>query len=50
MASFRPQVRANVIDIQRDRPQTGDRFLVDTNVWYWLTYSRSKDTTKTLVS
>jgi predicted nucleic acid-binding protein len=45
MASFRPQVRANVIDIQRDRPQTGDRFLVDTNVWYWLTYSRSKDTT-----
>jgi hypothetical protein len=46
MATFRPQVRANVVDIQADRPQVGDRFLVDTNVWYWLMYSRSKDTSR----
>jgi hypothetical protein len=44
MATFHPQVRANVVDIQTDRPQVSDRFLVDTNVWYWLTYSRSKQT------
>lgn len=31
-------VQADVIDITVDSPQTGDIFLVDTNVWYWLTY------------
>lgn len=31
-------VRADVFDIQVDSPQQGDIFLVDTNVWYWLTY------------
>ncbi|MHC5611951.1 MAG: PIN domain-containing protein [Nostoc sp.] len=31
-------VQADVIDITADSPQTGDIFLVDTNVWYWLTY------------
>jgi predicted nucleic acid-binding protein len=46
MATFHPQVQANVVDIQADRPQVGDRFLVDTNVWYWLTYSRSNQTSR----
>jgi predicted nucleic acid-binding protein len=46
MATFHPQVRANVVDIQTDRPQVGDRFLVDTNVLYWLTYSRSNQTSR----
>lgn len=31
-------VQADVIDIMTDSPQKGDIFLVDTNVWYWLTY------------
>lgn len=31
-------VQADVIDITSDTPQKGDIFLVDTNVWYWLTY------------
>ncbi len=31
-------VRAEVIDITTDTPKPGDAFLVDTNVWYWLTY------------
>lgn len=44
MANYQPIVRANVIDIQTDRPQKSDRFLMDTNALYWLTYSRSEDT------
>ncbi|MFM7426512.1 MAG: PIN domain-containing protein [Elainella sp.] len=32
------RVRAEVIDISADSPKPTDRFLVDTNVWYWLTY------------
>jgi len=31
-------IQAEVIDIRRDRPQINDRFLVDTNVWFWLLY------------
>lgn len=41
-----PTVRATVIDITSDQPKEGDRFLVDTQVWYWLTYSRSQNTTQ----
>jgi hypothetical protein len=33
-------VQAEVVDISADTPKTEDAFLVDTNVWYWLTYSR----------
>lgn len=31
-------VKADVVDITADTPKAGDVFLVDTNVWYWLTY------------
>lgn len=31
-------VRAAVVDIRQDTPKREDAFLVDTNVWYWLTY------------
>ncbi|MDF5718350.1 MAG: hypothetical protein PUP93_31910 [Rhizonema sp. NSF051] len=31
-------IKADVIDITVDSPKKGDIFLVDTNVWYWLTY------------
>ena len=41
-----PTVRATVINITSDQPKEGDRFLVDTQVWYWLTYSRSQNTTQ----
>lgn len=31
-------VQAEVVDITADTPKAEDAFLVDTNVWYWLTY------------
>lgn len=34
-------VKAEVVDIQIDRPKPTDCFLVDSNVLYWLTYTRS---------
>lgn len=34
-------VRASVIDIAKDTPRSTDVILVDTNVWYWFTYTRA---------
>lgn len=34
-------VRAQIVDIQADTPKDTDRFLVDTNAWYWLYYPRA---------
>ena len=34
-------VQAEVIDIQGDTPRDTDTFLVDSNVWYWMAYTRS---------
>lgn len=34
-------VQAMVTDIRSDTPKTGEQFLVDTNVWYWMTYTRA---------
>lgn len=34
-------IQAEVIDIQRDSPQNTDVFLIDSNVWYWMTYSNA---------
>lgn len=34
-------VLADVVDLRSDRPKAGETFLVDTNVWFWLTYSRA---------
>jgi len=34
-------VRANVVDIRRDTPRSDDAFLIDTNVWYCMFYSRA---------
>lgn len=39
--SARLVVRADVVDITRDTPQATDAFLVDTCVWYWMTYTRA---------
>jgi hypothetical protein len=37
-------VRAQIVDIRADTPNEADRFLVDTNAWYWLFYSRASQT------
>ncbi len=34
-------VQAEVIDIKTDTPQAEEIFFVDTNVWYWQTYTRA---------
>jgi predicted nucleic acid-binding protein len=34
-------VQAEVVDIQSDTPKQDDIFLVDTNVWYWLAYTKA---------
>lgn len=34
-------IRADVIDIANDVPLNSDAFLIDTNVLYWMTYSRA---------
>lgn len=34
-------VRARIVDIRADTPKDTDVFLVDTNAWYWLYYSRA---------
>lgn len=35
------RVQADVVDIRTDTPRPLDAFLVDTNVWYWMTYTRA---------
>jgi hypothetical protein len=35
------RIFADVVDIRRDTPRPQDKFLVDTNAWYWLTYSKA---------
>ncbi len=35
------EVQANVIDIRSDTPQQNDIFFVDTNVWFWQTYTNA---------
>ncbi|MBN2337941.1 MAG: PIN domain-containing protein [Acidobacteria bacterium] len=39
-------VQAEVVDISADAPRAEDVFLVDTNVWYWLTYSRASQSAR----
>jgi len=39
-------VRAEVIDLRADTVKPTDAFLVDTNVWYWLTYPRASQMPK----
>ena len=38
-------VQADVFDIQQDQPISTDTFLVDSNVWYWTSYSRWNQST-----
>ncbi|CAI8879570.1 PIN domain-containing protein [Brevibacillus sp. IT-7CA2] len=34
-------IQAEIVDIRTDTPKPIDEFLVDTNVWFWMTYSRA---------
>ena len=34
-------IQANIVDIKTDKPKAEDVFLVDSNVWYWLAYTRA---------
>jgi PIN domain nuclease of toxin-antitoxin system len=35
------KIEAKIVNIMLDAPKATDMFLVDTNVWYWMTYSRA---------
>ena len=37
-------IRGKVVDIKSDIPKETDRFLIDTNAWYWLFYPRASQT------
>ncbi len=39
--SIHYQIQAAVIDINSDTPTHSDAFLVDSNVWYWMTYTNA---------
>jgi len=43
-------VKAEVVNIQFDTPQKDDIFLVDTNVWYWLTYTQASTSARSYQS
>ncbi len=35
------RIAADIIDIQTDTPKKEDKFFIDTNVWFWMTYTRA---------
>jgi hypothetical protein len=37
-------IQAEVVDIRNDTPLQSDIFLVDTNVWFWQTYTNASTT------
>jgi hypothetical protein len=37
-------IQADVVDITTDTPTADDLFFVDTNVWYWLAYTKASST------
>lgn len=39
-------IQAEVVDITADAPKADDVFLVDTNVWYWMTYTRASQSAR----
>ncbi|MBF0497611.1 MAG: PIN domain-containing protein [Deltaproteobacteria bacterium] len=39
-------IQADIVDITSDTPKAEDVFLVDTNVWYWITYTRASQSTR----
>ena len=45
--AVRYTVNAEVVDIRKDQPKPEDVFLVDSNVWFWLTYSGASRSSRT---
>jgi len=43
MTNINYSIQANIVDITSDRPQAEDVFLIDSNVWYWMTYTRASE-------
>jgi predicted nucleic acid-binding protein len=39
-------VQAEIVDIRSDTPKKEDIFLVDTNVWYWQTYTNASTSSR----
>jgi len=39
-------IQAQVVDITMDSPMAEDVFLIDTNVWYWMTYTRASQSVR----
>lgn len=39
--SINYRIAAEVVDVRQDCPNSTDIFLVDSNVWYWLTYTKA---------
>ena len=39
-------IQADIIDIKTDTPQQSDIFFVDTNIWFWQTYTNAAFTDK----
>jgi hypothetical protein len=37
-------IQADIVDITNDSPRKSDIFLVDTNVWFWQTYTNASTT------
>lgn len=42
MPSIKLTVHAEVVDLRSDTPRKDDKFLVDSNVWYWMSYTRAQ--------
>jgi predicted nucleic acid-binding protein len=34
-------IAADIVDIHKDTPSKDDAFFIDTNVWYWMTYTKA---------
>lgn len=34
-------INADIVDIKNDSPKIEDKYIVDTNVWYWTAYTRA---------
>lgn len=48
--SINYSVKAEIVDINSDIPKATDMFLVNTNVWYWMTYPRATSFTPNQLS
>ena len=40
------QIAADVVDIQTDTPKKDDKFFIDTNVWFWMTYTQASNSAR----